>query len=320
MKLSGMEIIPEDNPISLSVGWNHIGYLPDLAMDVNDALRLYVALEGEVIKSQFTFAMFDDRVGWLGNLDIMQPNLGYKFLVQNNGVLTYPNSTIFKGAKIPHYSSPPLGWESDLSQYQGNMSVVAQLDVKNVPEVTINDQMVLGAFINDENHGFVSPIVNSRIGYSPFFLNVSNSTNGQITEFRLFDGLTGSTFRIEENRPFVQDVVYGSTQNPLVLTLKTLTTGLGDFNHETFLTCYPNPFGGYINIEFSGRPNKVSIDVVNATGLLIQRIYDGYSVEGTNRAVWNGKNGKGGEVTSGIYYIRFISGDSVETVKISKTR
>jgi hypothetical protein len=317
---SGMEIIPEDNPISLSVGWNHIGYLPDLAMDVNDALRLYVALEGEVIKSQFTFAMFDDRVGWLGNLDIMQPNLGYKFLVQNNGVLTYPNSTIFKGAKIPHYSSPPLGWESDLSQYQGNMSVVAQLDVKNVPEVTINDQMVLGAFINDENHGFVSPIVNSRIGYSPFFLNVSNSTNGQITEFRLFDGLTGSTFRIEENRPFVQDVVYGSTQNPLVLTLKTLTTGLGDFNHETFLTCYPNPFGGYINIEFSGRPNKVSIDVVNATGLLIQRIYDGYSVEGTNRAVWNGKNGKGGEVTSGIYYIRFISGDSVETVKISKTR
>ncbi len=317
---SGMEIIPEDNPISLSAGWNHIGYLSDLAMDVNDALRLYSALEGEVIKSQFTFAMFDDRVGWLGNLDIMQPNFGYKFLVQNNGSLIYPNSTVFKGAKISIYSSPPFGWESDLSQYEGNMSVVAQLDVRNVPEITINDQMVLGAFINGENHGFISPIVNSGIGYFPFFLNVSNSSNGQITEFRLFDGLTGNTFGIEEKRPFVQDVVYGSTQNPLVLTLKTLTTGLGNFSYETFLTCYPNPFGGYINIEFSGRPNKVSIDVINSTGSLIQRIYDGYPVNGTNRVVWNGKNGKGVEVTSGIYYIRFISGDAAETVKISKTR
>jgi hypothetical protein len=317
---SGESIVPEDYSIELSADWNHIGYLPDLAMDVNDALRLYVADTSEIVKSQYAFSMYDPRVGWLGTLEVMQPGLGYMLNVRNPGILKYPNSTVFKGAKIPHYSSPPLGWESDLSQYQGNMSVVAELDVANVPEVTINDQMVLGAFINGENHGFVSPIVNSRIGYSPFFLNVSNSSNGQITEFRLFDGLTGNTFRIEENRPFVQDFVYGSTQNPLVLTLKTLTTGLGDFSDETFLTCYPNPFGGYINVEFSGRPNKVSIDVVTSTGSLIQRIYDAYPLDGTNRAVWNGKNGKGGEVTSGIYYIRFISGDSVETVKISKTR
>ena len=317
---SGMEIIPEDNPISLSVGWNHIGYLPDLAMDVNDALRLYPALEGEVIKSQFTFAMFDDRVGWLGNLDIMQPNLGYKFLVQNTGSFTYPNSTVFKGAKIPVYSSPPSGWGNNLYQYEGNMSVIARLDVSKNPEVTVNDQMVLGAFINDECHGFTSPINNSGIGYDPFFLNVSNSENGQWTKFRLFDGMTGNLYSIEETKPFGLNVVYGTIHNPLNLTLKSVKTSSGMFGSESFMRCYPNPFNDQINIEFSSSSGKVSIDVVNATGSLIRRIYDDYPTNGSNIIIWNGRNQTGDIVTSGMYYIRFVSGKTVETVKISKTR
>ena len=317
---TGEQLIPEDYHIPLTADWNHIGYLPDLAMDVNDALRLYVADTSEIIKSQYAFSMYDPRVGWLGTLEVMYPGLGYMFKVNKIGTLTYPNGTVFKGAKIPIYTSPPLGWKNDLSEYDGNMSIVAQLNVSQSTEITINNQMVLGAFINSECHGFISPVSNSGIGYNPFFLNVSNSINGQFIEFRLFDGMSGNTYKIIEIKPFVKNAVYGTTQNPLELTLKELTTGGGGFESENFLYCYPNPFSGQVNVEFAGTNNAVTIDVVNATGSLVRRIFDGYPVSGTNKAVWDGNNQNGAVVSAGIYYIRFISGDSVKSVKISKTR
>ncbi len=318
---SGQAIVPESTPLSLQAGWNHISYLPDMAMDVNDALRIYVADTSEIIKSQYAFSMYDPRVGWLGTLDVMQPGLGYMIHVRKDATLTYPNSTIFKGAQILYAgSSPPPGWSNDLSGYESNMSVVARIDVANNPDVTLNNQMVLGAFINDVNHGYVSPISTAGLDYDPFLLTVNNSLNGQLVEFRLYDGTSGKTYALADNKPFVQNGIFGSVQSPLVLTLKGVLTGNTDFDNTAFLRCYPNPFNDQINVEFSGTPEAVSIDVVNATGAKIRRIYDGYPASGTNTAVWDGRNQNGAVVTSGIYYIRFISGNTVETIKISKTK
>ena len=318
---SGEQIIPEDNPITLNTGWNHIGYLPDLSMDVNDALRLYVAQNSEIIKSQYAFSMYDDRCAcWLGTLELMQPGFGYMLKVNNADVLKYPNTTIFKAAKVPYYSSAPLGWNEDLSQYEGNISIVARLNVAGNSEVQVNNNMVLGSFIGDECHGFSSPLNNSGLDYTPFFLNVSNSENGQNVGFRLYDGATGNTYSIAETVPFIRDAVYGSTKEPVVLTLKSITTGTGGLANKAFLNCYPNPFNNQVNVEFTGTTGHVTIDVVNATGSVVKQIFSGYPAEGMNTAEWDGKNQSGTSVSAGVYYIRFISGDTVETVKISKTK
>jgi len=318
---SGEHIIPEENPITLNTGWNHIGYLPDLSMDVNDALRLYVADNSEIIKSQYAFSMYDDRCAcWLGTLELMQPGYGYMLKVNKNDLLKYPNTTIFKAANVPYYSSAPLGWNNDLSQYEGNISIVARLNVEANSEVQVNNNMVLGSFISDECHGFSSPLNNSGLDYTPFFLNVSNSENGQNVGFRLYDGATGNVYAIAETVPFIRDAVYGNTKDPVVLTLKSLTTGTGGLANKAFLNCYPNPFNNQVNVEFTGTTGHVTIDVVNATGSAVKQIYSGYSVKGMNTAVWDGKNQKGAIVSAGVYYIRFISGDTVETVKISKTK
>lgn len=317
---SGEDVVPEDNPIHVKAGWNHVGYLPDLSMDVNDALRLYVADTSEIIKSQFAFSMYDPRAGWLGTLDVMKPGLGYMINVKKDGVLKYPNSTIFKGAKIVYAASTPNGWNSDLSEYAGNLSIVAKINIDPASQINVNSEMVLGAFINGECHGFVSPLSNSEIGYEPFFLNVSNNTHGQTITFKLFDGLTGLTYDINEVRQFAQNAVYGTTQNPLELSLKGLSTNIGDRMNEKNLRVYPNPFNEQINIEFNGTSGKVRIDVVNATGAVIQQIFEGYPIEGTNKLIWNGRNQNGTQVSSGLYYVRFTTDHSMETIKISKSR
>jgi hypothetical protein len=317
---SGEKLVPENNPVTLTAGWNHIGYLPDLSMDINDALRLYVATNSEIIKSQFAFSMFDERVGWIGTLDFMQPGLGYMLKVNKAATLAYPNSTVFKGAKMPLNISPPLGWNSNYSEFEGNISVVARLDLSGFPELTVNSEMVLGSFIGKECRGFISPLSSSGIGYEPFFLTVGNSQNGQQVNFRLYDGAAGNTYSIEETVPFVADRVYGTTTEPMVLTLKSLITGEGGMDNSSFIRCYPNPFDQKVTVEFAGTDGHVTIEVVNTTGSLIQCIYNGNPVSGINTAVWDGTNQNGENVSAGMYYIRFISGDSVETVKISKTK
>jgi len=235
-------------------------------------------------------------------------------------LLTYPNTTVLKNDWIPENSSAPLGWENDLLQYEGNLSIVAKLDVGDMQQIKVNTQMVLGAFIDGECHGFVSAFNDVGIGYNPFFLNVSNSNPGQHIEFRLFDGLTGNSYGIVEVKPFMQDAVYGNIKEPLVLTLKGLLTGTGEFDRNTYVRCYPNPFDGEVNVEFSGNMNVNSIDVITTSGALVKQIFKGNTVEGMNLVKWNGTNENGVEVTAGIYYIRIVTDNNVETVKISKSK
>ncbi len=317
---SGEKLAPGDVPMDLSPGWNHIGYLPDLAMDVNDALRLYTARASDVIKSQFAFAMYDPRVGWLGTLDVMQPGLGYMLKSQSNVSFTYPNTTVFKSAKLDYAASPPVAWKTNVAQFDGNLSLVARVETGNISGLAVNSEMILGAFINGECHGFVSPVANSGIGYSPFFLNVSNTLNGQTVEFLLFDGMSGKTYHVQEDFPFVRDAVYGTTTNPEILTVNTVVTGAGEVDKNSFIRCYPNPFNSRINIEFNGAGGNVIIDVVDATGSLVKQVFNGMAVSGRNMAVWDGKNSAGNVTAPGMYFVRFITGDAVQTFIVSKIR
>jgi len=241
------------------------------------------------------------------------------FKVGGPAKLRYPNNTILKNAWMLEYLSAPLGWNYDLLQYEGNLSVVAKLDVGDMPDININKQMVLGAFIHDECHGYISPLNQSGLDYNPFFLNVSNNEPGQQIEFRLFDGLTGNFYAINEVKPFAQDAVYGTIQEPLVLTLKGLLTGEGGFSSDSYLRCYPNPFNTEVNVEFSGTLNVKSIDVITTSGSLVKRIFNGNATDGINLVKWNGTNGNGAEVSAGVYFIRVVTENKVETMKISKT-
>ena len=105
-----------------------------------------------------------------------------------------------------------------------------------------------------------------------------------------------------------------------MLTLNGLTTGIGGFDNNSLVRIYPNPFEGIVNVEFSKTANNVTIDVLNEIGSLVKRIYDDYAKETINKVIWDGTNGRNSKVSSGIYYIRFVSGDTTKTMKISKLR
>ena len=79
----------------------------------------------------------------------------------------------------------------------------------------------------------------------------------------------------------------------------------------------PNPFNPSTTIRFY-LPEKrlVTLDVYDVTGTLIARLADGYRERGTHSVQWNGRDGKGNQVSSGLYFYRLIAGKEVISRKM----
>jgi len=81
-------------------------------------------------------------------------------------------------------------------------------------------------------------------------------------------------------------------------------------------TPYPNPFNNSVNLLFfASDENYVELDVIDLMGRKIADIYKGKSRVGNNRFTWDGVDLNGNDVSSGVYFVRLISQDRMETGK-----
>jgi hypothetical protein len=79
---------------------------------------------------------------------------------------------------------------------------------------------------------------------------------------------------------------------------------------------YPNPFNPTTSIEFTLRERgRVTLRVYNVAGQLVTTLVDGVRAPGiTHRVEWDGRNGAGQSVASGVYFYR------LQTKGFAKTR
>ncbi|HSG28165.1 MAG TPA: T9SS type A sorting domain-containing protein, partial [Candidatus Krumholzibacterium sp.] len=79
----------------------------------------------------------------------------------------------------------------------------------------------------------------------------------------------------------------------------------------------PNPFNPVTTIRFDlPRAGYVRLEIYNVKGELVSTVVDGYLGEGRREARWAGTDGRGGTVSSGIYFYRLVAGDFVQTRKM----
>jgi hypothetical protein len=68
--------------------------------------------------------------------------------------------------------------------------------------------------------------------------------------------------------------------------------------------CYPNPFNGQTEIAYSlPRPAVVKMTVVNLLGQEVCTLLQGRQPSGRGAVRWDGKDGRGRELASGVYFI-----------------
>ncbi|MBN1164591.1 MAG: hypothetical protein JXB45_08435 [Candidatus Krumholzibacteriota bacterium] len=80
---------------------------------------------------------------------------------------------------------------------------------------------------------------------------------------------------------------------------------------------FPNPFNPSTTIEYSlAKQNRVRIGIFDAGGRKIRSLVDGVKPPGLYREVWNGKNDRGANVSSGIFFCRLQAGEFMPVKKI----
>ncbi|KQC07502.1 MAG: hypothetical protein APR54_00965 [Candidatus Cloacimonas sp. SDB] len=111
---------------------------------------------------------------------------------------------------------------------------------------------------------------------------------------------------------------YGETQSEIWSFTTTATSADNELAPKTnYLGNFPNPFNPETTIKFHlSKAAFVNIRIFDLKGNLVKILKQENYPSGNHNVLWNGIDSKGNEVSSGIYIIKFSSGDYSLTSKM----
>jgi hypothetical protein len=229
--------------------WNWLPYPLAGNQSTNEALAYFDAVDGDVIKSQNLFAIYDPINGWNGTLNYLVSGTGYMIKSSSNQTFTYPNYLAKPNGNKPSGTSiveaqPKI--ESKFMKYAENMNAVVQLP-EGFNEVFIYDEK--GVLRGQANNQDVN-------GKELSFITIY----GDIEDGLVFYVGDGRNERITTKRiSFKGNNVLGTVEKPVVLEV---------FSDN--LAVYPNPFEKDLTIRINALENqKVLIQLFSMTGQLV---------------------------------------------------
>ena len=302
--LEGSRPDPSALPINIVKGWNWIGFISQKNLPVNDALASLSASGGDLIKSQFQFAMYDKNNGWVGNLTSLIPGQGYMYQASAATSFTFPKPSI-DGLRIE--STDPaanLIWQVTPEDYRDNTSLIARV---KVPEgENGNTDHVLGAFVDGTCRGVVPAAYNKALHEYSYFMTIYSNTADEKVEFKWQDKNGGAVYHVNESMTFVNNKVSGSIQAPYELTLKGIA--------QNTVSIHPNPFVESTNIYLSLKDDtRLIMEVYDILGNKVDDITDENKKAGVCQYTWN-TSGK----ASGVYFIKVSTDSGIENFKVLK--
>jgi len=173
--------------------------------------------------------------------------------------------------------------------------------------------------------------------YSGGDYNVVMSSDGETNWETFQQGMSSEVTRngliIDENN----NILYAATKNQGILTLdlnaatKIKRDGNKPVSSFQLFGTYPNPFNQQTVIRFqvsgvrfqgSGVREqvlggaRVTLQIYNILGQLVVTLIDEEKQPGEYRVIWNGKDIKGNDVPSGLYFYRMHAGDFTDVKKM----
>jgi hypothetical protein len=286
-------------------------------MSVDDAFGNYQPANGDIVKSQFEFAMYDEGLGWIGNLTYMVPGKGYMFKTSNqNGILSYPMAGLYKSTLKGNGYNPVKGtpWVLNEANYRYNMSIVANL----ISNADISENNAIGAFVKDECRGIAKASITDN--QTRYFMSVYADKNEPV-EFKLIDLDNNKIYRINEQTNFVANSVVGDFQNPFNLTIdKQITTLHSDVNMLNLsVSVFPNPFVNDLMISYNlPQTTLVKVELFNILGIKICDIVNEKQQKGAYKLNWHPADNNRLKLKPGIYILKISTGKDVKTLNIIK--
>lgn len=286
-----------DVSISLTPKWNWIGFPKSGILGVNDVLSDVDATAGDIVKSQFEFAEYNDATDtWIGDMDFFQPGRGYKLFVSNAGSI--------EGSRISNSEELHL-------KHEYNMTMTATIDFGSIP---FSENHKLHAYINGQFRGEISVVYSDELEkYMSFIMIYGDRADiGEEVQVKLWDdGQEEELALSPSNITFGIDQIEGSLSDPVYFNI--LDEGAEGLNlSQLNVSVYPNPFANQTLISyFMPSKSRVVLTVINSIGEEISRFVDIEQEPGHYEFNFNAR-----DLPSGIYFCNIETDDYFETKKL----
>jgi hypothetical protein len=88
--------------------------------------------------------------------------------------------------------------------------------------------------------------------------------------------------------------------------------------HNRLEQNYPNPFNPQTTIAFSIKEGSdVDLTIYDVAGRRVRELVDEHRARGAYKVVWDGRNGNGNSVASGVYFCKLVAGPFTDTKKLT---
>jgi len=299
LSVRGVVVAPE-TPISLSAGWNMIGYYPRQSLPPEEALA---GIVDHLMIAKNGYGCFYLPQYGFSNMESMDEGKGYQLRMSEDADLIYRG-----GGRMSVAPTQPV---------RTTHFICDQLSNLNMSLLVIADRSYqgreIGAFDLTGNIAGAGMFDNSgRCGLAiwgrdSLFNNSRGLYDGEGYNLRIWDGVKEESLSLktlncnlifESNGITVIDV---TTQTPSQINMEDP---------------YPNPFNFCTHISFSlPEATEIRLGIYDLTGREIALLLNGQISAGRHRIQWNGKNANGIPATSGVYLLRL---ETPSGVKVSK--
>ena len=213
LKLIGSHGSKEDRTITVMPGWNWIAYNNTQTASVADALAGMDPQDGDMIKGQYGFALFDGYE-WTGSLKALTPGQGYMLQSASTNVRTfnYPSSLpAYVQKKAAAQSKQSTFTPVDHHKYPSNMTITARVTLDGM----VQQDAEVGVFAGDECR---TAEFTDADGYAYFTV----PGDGKCT-LRFMLAKDGQTWLSDVTLDFAEDAICGSYKLPFEVTFGKTT-------------------------------------------------------------------------------------------------
>ncbi|PSR56573.1 hypothetical protein AHMF7605_25285 [Adhaeribacter arboris] len=311
LKVKGSMLNPANEIITLKKGWNWIGYTPQVSMPVPDALAGVTLANGDIIKSQTDFAIYDQNKGWVGSLKTLKTGQGYRLQSSQKTDLkfAYPKTSVNSGNRLANDESP-LAKLVNPGIYRYNMNLVAEIASNQITEET----GILVHTTNGEKVGWGTAYkVEDKV---LFFITVFSNQENQQVHFSYHDESGNLLVNLKETMVFRSEQITGTIQQPFRFTLN------GSWEKPLVNTLkaarvYPNPFTETFTVEWQNNPNETTtLDLYDMAGRQVKRLWQGQMA--TEQGTYVCPVQQQAALKAGVYLLRITQGSKQEIVKVIK--
>lgn len=280
--LKGDEVNASELNIPIATGWNWLSFPIHRNISLKEALAFYEPTDGDVIKDQYNFAVYDENsAAWSGTLRYLQSNRGYMLKSATAQTFRYPNiSFSAKGASEGQEHSEEM--IHNFAKYQHSMGVIAEIITDEVfDEVKVYDKnSVLRGVSQIENiNGRMLSFISVYSDASEPLIYVLVNSNKEV--------------ELKTKLQFSVNGVSGTLKTPLPLMINTLSV---EEHLLDLVNIYPNPFNDEIIISVLGSTEVSSLLIYNVLGVKVKEV----KVNGSKTKISTK------ELPIGVFFVKII--------------